>query len=72
MDTGRISVDRSTKATLNTYNTWSQLSRLQMIYRSQHLKLRLPPRTFNGKKECVCYSSTRGTLFLSMNAGSGR
>ena len=40
-NTGRISVDRSTKATLSTYNTWMQLSRLQRIYRLQYLKLRL-------------------------------
>ena len=34
-------MDRSTKATLNTYNTWIQLSRLQKIYHFQSLKLRL-------------------------------
>ena len=32
-------MDRSTKATLSTYNTWIQLSRLQKIYHFQHLKL---------------------------------
>jgi hypothetical protein len=35
-------VDRSTKATLSTYNTWIQISRLQKVYRIQSLKLRLP------------------------------
>ena len=35
-------MDRSTKATLGTYNTWIQLSRLQKVYRVQSLKLRLP------------------------------
>ena len=34
-------MDRSVKATLSTYNTWMQLSRLQRIYRLQYLKLRL-------------------------------
>ena len=34
-------MDRSTKATLSTYNTWIQLSRLQKIYHFQSLKLRL-------------------------------
>lgn len=33
---GRISVDRRTKPTLSTYNTRMLLSRLQMIYHSQH------------------------------------
>ena len=37
-------MDRSTKATLNTYNTWIQLSRLQKIYHFQSLKLRLPTK----------------------------
>ena len=34
-------MDRSTKATLSTYNTWIRLSRLQKIYHFQRLKLRL-------------------------------
>ncbi len=34
-------MDRITKATLNTYNTWIQLSRMQKIYHFQDLKLRL-------------------------------
>ena len=38
---GWTSVDRSTKATLSTYNTWIRLSRLQKIYHFQSLKLRL-------------------------------
>ena len=40
-NTGITSVDRSTKATLSTYNTWIQLSRLQKIYHPQSLKLQL-------------------------------
>ena len=40
-NSGKTSVDRSTKATLSTYNTWIQLSRLQKIYHFQSLKLRL-------------------------------
>ena len=39
-NTGITSVDRSTKATLSTYNPWIQLSRLQKIYHFQHEKLR--------------------------------
>jgi len=38
---GWTSVDRSTKATLSTYNTWIQISRLQKVYHIQSLKLRL-------------------------------
>ena len=34
-------MDRSTKATLSTYGTWIQVSRLQKIYRNQRLQLRL-------------------------------
>ena len=34
-------MDRSTKATLSTYNPWIQVSRLQKIYHFQGLKLRL-------------------------------
>ena len=49
-NSGWTSVDRSTKATLSTYNTWIQLSRLQKIYRLQGLKLRLATATFNGKE----------------------
>ena len=40
-NSGWTSVDRSTKATLSTYNTWIQLSRLQKVYHFQSLKLRL-------------------------------
>ena len=40
-NTGRTSVDRSTKATLSTYNTWIQISRLRKVYHIQSLKLRL-------------------------------
>ena len=35
---GRTSVDRSTRATLSTYNTWIHVSRLQKIYHFQCLK----------------------------------
>ena len=34
-------MDRSTEATLSTYNTWIQLSRLQKIYHFQSLKLKV-------------------------------
>jgi len=37
-------VDRSTMATLSTYNTWIQISRLQKVYRIQGLKLKLPAK----------------------------
>ena len=40
-------MDRSTKATLSTYNTWIQLGRLQKIYHSQSLKLRFTTLAFN-------------------------
>ena len=39
-NSGLTSVDRSTKATLSTYNTWIQVSRLQKIYHFQRKKLR--------------------------------
>ena len=38
-NSGWTSVDRSTKATLSTYNTWIHVSRLQKIYHFQSLKL---------------------------------
>ena len=38
-NTGWTSVDRSTRATLNTYNTWIHLSRLQTIYHFHYTKL---------------------------------
>ena len=38
-NSGLTSVDRSTKATLSTYNPWIQVSRLQKIYHFQHKKL---------------------------------
>ena len=44
-NTGITSVDRSTKATLGTYNPWIQLSRLQKIYHFQHKKLRFTKLT---------------------------
>ena len=47
-NSGWTSVDRSTKATLSTYNTWIQLSRLQKIYHFQKSKLSIATRTFNG------------------------
>ena len=34
-------MDRSTRATLSTYNTWIQISRLQKVYHIQSLKLSL-------------------------------
>ena len=37
-------MDRSTKATLSTYNTWIQISRLQKIYHFHCLKLELAPK----------------------------
>ena len=40
-------MDRSTWATLSTYNTWIQLSRLQKIYRPQSLKLSLATAGFD-------------------------
>ena len=40
-NSGWTSVDRSTKATLSTYNTWIHVSRLQKIYQFQSSKLRL-------------------------------
>jgi hypothetical protein len=41
-NTGGISVDRSTRATLSTYNAWIQVSRLQKIYQPHCLKLQKP------------------------------
>jgi hypothetical protein len=46
-NTGWTSVDRSTKATLSTYNTWIQLSRLQKIYHFQSPKFLFATIAFN-------------------------
>ena len=43
-------MDRSTRATLSTYGTWIQVSRLQKIYHFQSLQLRLTTQTFNGNR----------------------
>ena len=61
-------MDRSTKATLNTYNTWIQLSRLQKIYHFQSWKLRLStkPLTVRG---FVCNRAE--AYSLSCNNGNG-
>ena len=45
---GWTSVDRSTKATLSTYNTQIQLSRLQKIYHLRYRKFSLGTEAFNG------------------------
>ena len=37
-------MDRITKDTLSTYNTWIQISRLQKIYHFHCLKLALAPK----------------------------
>ena len=42
-------MDRSTKATLSTYNTWIHVSRLQKIYHFQSSQLRLATIAFNGE-----------------------
>ena len=44
-NTGITSVDRSTKATLSTYNPWIQVSRPQKIYHFQRKKLRFTKLT---------------------------
>jgi hypothetical protein len=49
-------VDRSTRATLSTYNTWIQVSRLQRTYQPHCLKLRRPAKHL---------SATAGELQLS-------
>ena len=61
-------MDRSTKATLSTYNTWIQLSRLQKIYRSQCLKLRFTTKAFNGRSSL---NATGHTYILSCSSGNG-
>ena len=48
-NSGWTSVDRSTKATLSTYNTWIHVSRLQKIYHFQSLKLRLTTEPFTAR-----------------------
>jgi hypothetical protein len=56
-------VDRSTKATLSTYNTWIQLGRLQKIYHSQSPKLRFTTFAFNS---CGGLNATGPILILVM------
>ena len=62
-------MDRSVKATLSTYNTWMQLSRLQRIYRFQYLKLWLTTHTFDGGRRFV--RSWAEAYRFSCNNGSG-
>ena len=62
-------MDRSTKATLSTYNTWIQLSRLQKIYHPQSMKLRLAAVAFHGRKRLA---HNRAEAYpLSCNNGGG-
>ena len=42
-------MDRSTRATLSTYGTWIQVSRLQKIYRNQCLQLRLATKPLTAR-----------------------
>ena len=44
-------MDRSTKATLSTYNTQIQLSRLQKIYHFQSQKFSLTTEAFSGNSD---------------------
>ena len=39
-------MDRNTEATLSTYNTWIQVSRLQKIYRFHSLKIKTATAAF--------------------------
>ena len=61
-------MDRSTKATLSTYNTWIQLSRLQKIYRFQSLKLRLTAGAFNGKSGSYATGPRPNACHVTMEA----
>ena len=49
-------MDRNTKSTLNTHNTWSQLSRLQRIYHFRNLKLILATNSFDTKTSSLATS----------------
>ena len=61
-------MDRSTKATLSTYNTWIQLSRLQKIYHFQSPKLRFATIAFNSRCDL---NGTGQAYFLSCGNGDG-
>ncbi len=56
-------MDRSTKATLSTYNTWIQLSRLQKVYHFQSLKLRLATQPLS--VEVVHMQQGRDLMFVT-------
>ena len=67
-NSGWTSVDRSTKATLSTYNTWIQLSRLQKIYHFQSLKLRLATEAFNGNRSSYATGPRPNGCHVTMEA----
>ena len=52
-------MDRSTRATLSTYNTWIHSNRLQAIYYNQCFKLKISHHAFNSS----CDTPHTGTLF---------
>ena len=56
-------MDRSTEATLSTYDTWTQPSRLQEIYHFHRQKFRLTTRAFDSKCGLI---ATWLTLILVM------
>ena len=63
-------MDRSTRATLNTYNTWIQLSRLQKVYHFQSLKLRFATNPLYGTVMAQ-YAAGPRAYCLSCDNGSG-
>ena len=64
-------MDRSTRATLSTYNTWIQLSRLQKIYHPQSLKLRLTTKAFIGGRR-LTYNWAEAYALSCNNGGGGQ
>ena len=54
-------MDRSSVTTLNTYSSWTQIRRLQMVYHNQQAKFK-----FDEIYLPTCQKGTQGTPILSM------
>ena len=61
-------MDRSTRATLSTYNTWIHLSRLQKIYHFQSLKLRLAAEAFDDRSSSYATGPRPNGCHVTMEA----
>ena len=61
-------VDRSTKVTLSTYNTWSQLSRLPKELSLTKFEIEISHNTCNGKSGSYATEPRPNDYYVTMEA----